>query len=100
MAFRADRMRQARLALKEASHGRKGSQQWLADATGAHVTSISDWERGENQPTGRYIAKLASALEIPAGDLLDAEDEPLHRDTDVLEALYQAIGQALGKVAA
>jgi transcriptional regulator with XRE-family HTH domain len=37
------------------------SQSQLAALTGAHVTSVSDWERGVNQPTLRYLTSIAEA---------------------------------------
>lgn len=90
MTFRADRLREAREAVKENTKGKKGSQNWLAHRVGAHVTSISDWERGRNEPSARYVAKLADALGVSTDRLLEDEDEeaasmPTHHD--LLEAL-------------
>ena len=94
-------MREARLAVKEASRGKKGSQGWLAHATGAHPTSISDWERGENEPSPRYITKLASALGVSTDELLSDDDEeeaslPLKSEQEFLEAL-RPLAQLLAK---
>lgn len=37
------------------------SQSQLAEKIGAHVTSISDWERGANAPTMRHLTSVAEA---------------------------------------
>lgn len=37
----------------------KLSQTNLAERIGAHVTSVSDWERGVNQPSPRHLASIA-----------------------------------------
>lgn len=47
------------------------SQEAFADHAGLHRTYISDIERGVRNPTATVIVKLASALGVSAGDLLD-----------------------------
>jgi transcriptional regulator with XRE-family HTH domain len=37
------------------------SQSQLAGQIGAHFTSVSDWERGRNVPSTRYVLALAEA---------------------------------------
>lgn len=78
--FRGDYLRDARKA-------RGWSQSRLAFRIGAHVTSVSDWERGDNAPSGRHVAGLARELGVPAerfyGDSDDDEEAaqmPLSRD--------------------
>ena len=39
------------------------SQSQLALKIGAHVTSISDWERGVNEPSVRHMTSIAEATE-------------------------------------
>lgn len=51
--------------LKEARKATGLSQSQLAHKVGAHFTSISDWERGVNQPSARHLASLADALAVP-----------------------------------
>lgn len=93
-AFKGDVLRAGRKA--------KGlSQTQLGNLIGAHVTSISDWERGDNAPSGRHVASLSRELEIPAEKFYDEDDEeaasmqPFGRD--ILEALHYSLGVALGK---
>lgn len=54
------------------------SQSDLGRKIGAHVTSISDWERGDNEPSGRHVAGLAREFAVAAdffyGDATDEED--------------------------
>ena len=37
------------------------SQSQLASNIGAHVTSVSDWERGINEPSVRHMTSIAQA---------------------------------------
>lgn len=64
--------------LRELRTTREWSQSDLGRRLGAHVTSISDWERGDNQPSGRHVAGLARefgvAVEKFYGDADDEED--------------------------
>jgi transcriptional regulator with XRE-family HTH domain len=47
------------------------SQEAFADEAGLHRTYISDIERGARNPTITVVEKLAKALKMPAGRLLD-----------------------------
>lgn len=75
MAVSGEKIKQAREALKTRTKGRQGSQAWLAAQIGAHVTSISDWERGANQPSPRHLAALATALGVTIESLMDSADD-------------------------
>lgn len=56
--FREDRLRDARL-------GHALTQRELAEAVGvSHAKTISDWERGINSPSPRFIRALAEALAV------------------------------------
>lgn len=70
--FRGDQLRSARKA-------RGLSQAKFAFRIGAHFTSVSDWERGANAPSGRHIASICRELGITAEQLYADEDkeEPL-----------------------
>lgn len=95
MAVRGDRIRQAREALKAATNGRQGSQTWLAAQIGAHVTSVSDWERSKNQPSPRHLKRLASALGVTVDSLLDEEDSELPLSRDEQRQFFSLLGKAL-----
>ena len=47
------------------------SQEELADQAGVHRTYISGLERGVRNPTVTVVEKVAVALDVPAGRLLD-----------------------------
>lgn len=47
------------------------SQEGLAHQAGLHRTYISDLERGARNPTIEVVDKIAVALGVPCGDLLD-----------------------------
>ena len=49
------------------------SQEAFADVAGLHRTYISDLERGARNPTITVVDKLATALEVNLGELLDRE---------------------------
>jgi transcriptional regulator with XRE-family HTH domain len=47
------------------------SQEEYADRAGIHRTYVSDFERGRRNPTITVVEKLAGALEVLPGKLLD-----------------------------
>ncbi|WP_108811838.1 helix-turn-helix domain-containing protein [Sphingorhabdus sp. Alg231-15] len=47
------------------------SQEEFAFEAGIHRTYISDLERGARNPTITVVEKLAQALDVKAGELLD-----------------------------
>jgi len=47
------------------------SQEAFADHAGIHRTYISDIERGARNPTIEVVERLAIALDVRAGSLLD-----------------------------
>jgi transcriptional regulator with XRE-family HTH domain len=63
----------ARLArnLRQYRLARAWSQEDFADRAGLHRTYVSDLERGARNPTIAVVDKLARALEVSCGDLLD-----------------------------
>lgn len=61
--------------LRELRRARGDSQTTLGQRIGAHVTSISDWERGDNAPSSRHIASLARELGVPIEHFYADDDE-------------------------
>lgn len=91
------KIRQHRESLKATTKGRQGSQSWLAGQIGAHFTSVSDWERGVNQPSTRHLRAIADVLGVTVDELYGDEDDeassmPLLRaSNDLLTALAIAL---------
>lgn len=52
-------------------HQKGLSQEAFADLADLHRTYVSDIERGVRNPTATVIVKLATALGVSSGDLLD-----------------------------
>ncbi|MCJ2183931.1 helix-turn-helix domain-containing protein [Novosphingobium sp. 1949] len=52
------------------------SQETFADHAGIHRTYISDVERGARNPTIEIVAKIAKALNVTPGQLLDWPETP------------------------
>lgn len=59
------------LNLRKLRQARGLSQEAFADEAGLHRTYISDIERGARNPTISVVDKIAIALEVPLGKLLD-----------------------------
>lgn len=98
MRFRGERLRELRRA-------RGDSQTRLGQRIGAHVTSISDWERGDNAPSPRHVASLARELGVPIEHFYgDAEDEEAAQVApelqDFAKALEAMVERAFAKVRA
>lgn len=93
--FRGDKLRAARTA-------RGWSQSKLARKLGAHVTSVSDWERGDNAPSGRHVAGLSRELGVPVETFYSDDDEESRTVVpgSLLETLYTELGQVFGRVPA
>jgi transcriptional regulator with XRE-family HTH domain len=86
------KIRHHREALKQRTRGRQGSQSWLAKQIGAHFTSVSDWERGVNQPSPRHLRAIADALGVRIEDLYgddDEEDDPVAALTTAIRRLVR-----------
>lgn len=88
MALRTTRFRGDRLRQLRKGHG--WSQSDLARRISAHVTSVSDWERGDNAPSGRHVASLSRELGVPVEQFYEAdedEESALPSHAEMLEAL-------------
>lgn len=57
--------------VRKLREARGWSQEDYADRAGIHRTYVSDIERGRRNPTVSVVAKLAKALNVPPGKLLD-----------------------------
>lgn len=80
MEIDGGKIRQARLNLKAATAGKQGSQSWLAAQIGAHPTSVSDWERGDTQPSLRHLRALSLALRVPLEAFYADDDAPFRSE--------------------
>lgn len=63
--------------IRELRRERDWSQQKLADLVGVSKVTISDLELGKMQLTLDYMKRVAKALGVTAGELLNIEDNPL-----------------------
>lgn len=66
-----DVRRRLGLNLKKLREEQGFSQEGFADHCGLHRTYISGIERGVRNPTVIVLDKIAKALKVPAGQLLD-----------------------------
>ncbi len=66
-----DVRRRLGLNLKKLREEQGFSQESFADHCGLHRTYISGIERGVRNPTVVILDKIAKALKVPAGQLLD-----------------------------
>jgi transcriptional regulator with XRE-family HTH domain len=57
--------------LRAARKKRKWTQEDLAERSGVHAGEISRMEAGKRDPQVSTVEKLAAALEIPPGQLLE-----------------------------
>lgn len=57
--------------IKQARSAKGWSQEELAEQSGLHRTYVSGLERGVRNPTITVVDKLAVALRVTAGQLLD-----------------------------
>lgn len=58
--------------IRQARREARLSQSELADKITAHVTSISDWERGIHEPTVRHMASIARETDKPLDWFMEA----------------------------
>ena len=81
-------------------HPKGWSQGKLADVSGVSLSSISAYERGENDPSMEFLQMLSDALGVPRGMLLDVDPT---LDTELWAVYLRADkGQrdAIGRMAA
>lgn len=72
------------------------SQEELAERAGVHHNTIARWERGELDPRGTSLAKLAKALQVSPADLLTGETDMPDRGASAAgEQHIQIIGRAV-----
>jgi transcriptional regulator with XRE-family HTH domain len=81
--------------IRQARKKAKLSQSQLAAKIGAHVTSVSDWERGQNAPSARHLLSIAQVtgtkIEHFTGEDEDEEDEDSVTDlSKAITALVRA----------
>jgi len=87
----ASRIRNARRSMPF-EHGRRVSQQALADRVGVHVITVSQWERGKSAPTVANLMAISEAtgqpIEFFTGDS-DDEEEAEQRMAELISLLMQ-----------
>ena len=71
-----DVRRRLGLNLKKLREEQGYSQESFADHCGLHRTYISGIERGVRNPTVLILDKIAKALKVPAGQLIDEVRAP------------------------
>lgn len=94
-SFRGDKLRDTRKA-------KNWSQSKLARKIGAHVTSVSDWERGANAPSGRHVASLSRELGVKAESFYSDDDEEESHPVvyaDFMRALMAVVEHTVNKTA-
>lgn len=73
-------------------HGKRISQQALADRIGVHVITVSQWERGKSSPTVSNLMSISEAtgkpLEFFTGDS-DDDEESERRMRDLIHTLTE-----------
>lgn len=78
------------------------TQEDLAGDSGLSLSSISAYERGDNDPSLEALAKLADALGVPKGMILDIDpttDPPLWNGyLRASERQRQEIGRLVGAI--
>lgn len=78
--------------LRDARKAQRLSQTQLGSRIGAHVTSVSDWERGANSPSGRHVAALSRELGVPAEQFYDGtEADTDDSEPDMADTLLHAL---------
>lgn len=90
MQFTTPRFDGAKLREIRQAKEPKLSQSQLGHRIGAHVTSISDWERGANSPSSRHIAGLARELGVPADSFFTSGGDDDDEEDDLVAALQAA----------
>lgn len=78
------------------------SQGELGRRIGAHTTSISDWERGSNAPSGRHVVGLCRefgvAVEEFYGDDEDAEVARMRAAVPLTHEELDLLGTLMGRL--
>lgn len=56
------------------------TQQQLADAAGLSQSALKLWELGRRAPTVTHLIQLARALDVSAGEMMDAALKAIEKD--------------------
>lgn len=92
MAFRPDRLREAREAMTE--RGRKLTQDGFADLVGVSKRSPGRWENGEAEPRMAQLVRISEITGLPVGFFFgEALDT-----TDPIEQARHEIAEAVEKI--
>mgnify|MGYP001616784380 CR=1 FL=1 len=63
--------------IREARHGKRLTQQALADLLGKGQPAVCGWEKNKARPSTRTLALLAGVLDLDLGDVTLAAGAPL-----------------------
>jgi transcriptional regulator with XRE-family HTH domain len=74
------------------------NQRWLAEAAGLSQSEISQLESGVRSPTYKTICKLARAMNLPAGYLLEDDAQELSASERALVRQYRALSRPARRV--
>ena len=77
-------------------HQREMTQQQLAELVGVQPETVSRWETGQRGMSVATLARLADALDVSLGDLLDIERTLPEPSVDPLEQQLLMVWRTLG----
>ncbi len=82
--------------IKKARKLKGMSQEELAYSIGVHSNTVARWERGEINPTGKSLKKIAQVLKVPISSLYD--DEQLEPEQGLSLAYWGEVADNIRKL--
>ena len=84
--------------LAKIREGAGHNQRWLAEAAGLAQSEISQLESGVRSPTYKTICKLAKAMDLPPGYLMEDEPQGLSASERALVRQYRSLSEPARRV--